>query len=151
MTDWLSVRIMQLSGIAGHGAGSLKSQWGSTIKSPWVCTVTNQYQAPCYWGYWYFTVVLQQTLPTKLETPCDSICNYRNRDRTCLCLTDECWTIYIMGINCGRGDSSAHCLYIGAELVNWKRMQKGKMAFTECCQSDFYTKLHVLWYFSNQD
>ena len=33
-TDWLSVRIMSLGGISGHGAGSLVFQWGSTIKSP---------------------------------------------------------------------------------------------------------------------
>ena len=34
---------MWLSGESGHGASSLISQWDSTIKSPWVCTVTSRY------------------------------------------------------------------------------------------------------------
>ena len=45
-TAWLSVRIMPLSGIAGHGASGLMFQWGSTIKSPWVCTLTSQHPSP---------------------------------------------------------------------------------------------------------
>ena len=40
---------MWLSRIAGQDAGSLVSQWGSTIKSPWVCTVTSRYPTP-YWA-----------------------------------------------------------------------------------------------------
>ena len=46
MTGWLSVRIIQLSGIAGHGDSGLVFQWGSTIKSPWVPTVTSWYPSP---------------------------------------------------------------------------------------------------------
>ena len=42
---WLSVRIMWLSGISGHGAEGLVAQWGSTIKSPLERTVTSQYQS----------------------------------------------------------------------------------------------------------
>ena len=38
-----SVRIMRLSGKVCHDAGGLMSQWGSSIKSPWVHTVTNWY------------------------------------------------------------------------------------------------------------
>ena len=43
MTGWLSVRIMWLSGIAGHGANVLDSWWGSTIKSPWVRAITSRH------------------------------------------------------------------------------------------------------------
>ena len=46
-TGWLSLRMMWLSGIWGHGADSLASQWGSTIRSPWVRTVTSRYLS-CY-------------------------------------------------------------------------------------------------------
>ena len=42
-TGWFSVRITWLSEISGHGAGNLISQFGSTTKSPWVCTVTSWY------------------------------------------------------------------------------------------------------------
>ena len=42
-TGRLSVRLMQLSGIAGHGASGLVFQWSSTIKSPWMCTVMSQF------------------------------------------------------------------------------------------------------------
>ena len=42
-TGWLSVRITWLS----FGAGSLVSQWGSTITSLCMCTVTRRYQS---WG-----------------------------------------------------------------------------------------------------
>ena len=52
-TDWLSVRIMRLSGIASHDAGGLLFQWSGTIKSPWmsikspwVCTVTSRRPSP---------------------------------------------------------------------------------------------------------
>ena len=44
-TGWLSIRIMWLSGISGHGAGGLVSQLGSTIKLPWVSTVTSRYSS----------------------------------------------------------------------------------------------------------
>ena len=41
---WLIIiRIMWLSWISGHDSGGLLSQWGSTIKSPWVHTVTSPY------------------------------------------------------------------------------------------------------------
>ena len=40
---------MWLGGISGHGAGGLISQWGSSIKLPWLCTVTSQYQR---WWPW---------------------------------------------------------------------------------------------------
>ena len=30
-----------------HGAGGLVSQWGSTIKSPWVCTLISRYLSWC--------------------------------------------------------------------------------------------------------
>ena len=33
-TGWLTVSVMWLSGILGHGAGGLVSQWDSTIKLP---------------------------------------------------------------------------------------------------------------------
>ena len=46
-TGLLSVRIMCLSGISDDGAGSLVSQWGSTIKPHWVHTVTSQYDHRC--------------------------------------------------------------------------------------------------------
>ena len=39
----LSVRIMWLNGSSGHDAGDLVSQWGSTITSPLVHTVTSRY------------------------------------------------------------------------------------------------------------
>ena len=42
---WLSVRIMWLSVISGNAAGSLVSQWGNTIKSPTVHTVTSRYRS----------------------------------------------------------------------------------------------------------
>ena len=45
-THWLSVRIMRLGGIAGHGASGMVFQRGITIKSPWVRTVTSQYSPP---------------------------------------------------------------------------------------------------------
>ena len=37
---------MRLSRIAGYGASGLVFQWGSSIKLPWVCTVTCQYNSP---------------------------------------------------------------------------------------------------------
>ena len=42
-TDWLGVRTMNLSGILGHGVGSLVSRWDNDIKSPSARTVTSQY------------------------------------------------------------------------------------------------------------
>ena len=42
-TGWLSARIIRLSGISDHDADDLVSQWGSTIKSPCVHTVTSRY------------------------------------------------------------------------------------------------------------
>ena len=41
-TGWLTVRIRFLSGISGHGAGSLISKWGSAIKLPRVRIVTSR-------------------------------------------------------------------------------------------------------------
>ena len=38
---------MWLSGISSHAAGLLLTQWGRTVKSPWVCTVTSWYPF-CY-------------------------------------------------------------------------------------------------------
>ena len=45
-TVWLSVGIMQLSGTAGHCAGGLVFQCRSTMKSPWVRTVTSLCPSP---------------------------------------------------------------------------------------------------------
>ena len=43
--DWLGQcqDNMAMSGIAGHGAGGVVSQWGITIKLSCVCNVTSQY------------------------------------------------------------------------------------------------------------
>ena len=62
MTGYLSVRIMWLSGISGHGVNSLISQWGSTIKSPWVCSVTSRYPS------WYYLRCCQDVKP---KQPCN--------------------------------------------------------------------------------
>ena len=42
-TGWFNVRIMWLSETLHHHASGLVSKWSSTIKLPWVCTVTSWY------------------------------------------------------------------------------------------------------------
>ena len=50
--DWRrSIRTMRLSGISGHGASRLISQWDSIIKSPWLWTVTSQ--CPSWYNHRY--------------------------------------------------------------------------------------------------
>ena len=61
----LSVPILLLSMISGHGMGGLVSKWGSTVTSPGACTVINQYPSR-YDLSWCQDVKLQQQTNTQL-------------------------------------------------------------------------------------
>ena len=97
-TGWLSVKIMWLSGISGHGAGSMASQWGSTIKSPWMRTVTRWYLS------WYDLiwcckdVKLQQPsnsyVPGQLKA--DNSIYYCHRGENDAPSLFACWRSYVL-------------------------------------------------------
>ena len=59
MADWFNVRIMSVNEIPGHGDGCLPSQWGNTMKSPWVNAVTSRYP------HWYDLDCCQDIKPRK--------------------------------------------------------------------------------------
>ena len=83
LARWFSVRIMWLSGISGNGADGMLSLWSSTIKSPWVCTVTSHTVRPiwhstCFLLFYYYSsrtitdtspVIYWSGLPPRLVAP----------------------------------------------------------------------------------
>ena len=84
MTEWDI--ILTLSGISDHSAGSLVSQWGSTVTLPCVHTVISRCPS-CYELRCYQDIKLQQ--PTHL-----------------LCLRDQCGLPRLsLGLNWGGGES----------------------------------------------
>ena len=73
-------------GISGHGADSLISQWGSTIKSPWVPTVTSQYSS-----WWPILMTFDVTRTTTNKHPGTTLGHIRTGTDS---VTVHSWPLY---------------------------------------------------------